>query len=215
MASDQATAPPALPALPALRVGLTGGIGSGKSTVARLLAQRGAAVIDADTLSRATTAAGGAAMPRIAEVFGPDFVAPDGALDRGRMRTLAFSDPGARHRLEAIVHPLVHEAVAAQAREADRAGSRCTVFDLPLLVESGHWVGQLDRIVVVDCREATQVQRVAARSQLAADAVLRIIASQASRAARRAAADIVVFNEDCGLDELDTAVGRVARYLGL
>ncbi len=198
-----------------LRLGLTGGIGSGKSTVARLLQARGAVVIDADALSRASTAPGGAAMPAITDVFGPDFVTPEGALDRDRMRALVFEDGTARQRLEAIVHPLIHAAIAEQAAAADRAGARCTVFDLPLLVESGHWVRQLDRVLVVDCDEATQVARVGARSGLDEEAVRRIMASQASRAARRAAADIVLYNDGLTMEALEAAVGRTARHLGL
>ncbi len=198
-----------------LRLGLTGGIGSGKSTVAGLLAAHGARIIDTDALSRATTAAGGAAMDRIATVFGADFVQPDGALDRARMRALAFAEPDARRRLEAIVHPLVRQATDAAAREALDSGMRVAVFDVPLLVESGQWAARLDRVLVVDCTVATQVARTTVRSGLDEATVQRIIAAQASRAERRAAADAVLFNEGLSLADLTREVARAARHIGL
>ena len=138
------------------QVGLTGGIGSGKSTVATLLARWGAAIIDADAIARQLTAPGGLAMPAIAQQFGTEFVTADRALDRDRMRALAFSDPGAKLRLEAIIHPLVGAESARQVQAAVAGGSRCIVFDIPLLVESGRWRSQLDQVVVVDCAVATQ-----------------------------------------------------------
>ncbi|MFE8643645.1 dephospho-CoA kinase [Sphingomonas sp. NCPPB 2930] len=198
-----------------LRLGLTGGIGSGKSTVAGLLAAHGAWIIDTDAISRATTAAGGAAMDRIATVFGADFVQPDGALDRTRMRALAFAEPDARRRLEAIVHPLVRQATDAAARDAMDSGTRVAVFDVPLLVESGQWAARLDRVLVVDCTVATQVARTTARSGLDEATVQRIIAAQASRAERRAAADAVLFNEGLSLADLTREVARAARHIGL
>ena len=198
-----------------LRLGLTGGIGSGKSTVAGLLATHGARTIDTDALSRATTAAGGAAMAQIAAVFGKDFLLPDGALDRGRMRALAFAEPEARRRLEAIVHPLVRQATDAAAREAAKTGVRVAVFDVPLLVESGQWAARLDRILVVDCTAATQIARTTARSGLDEATVLRIIGAQASRAERRAAADAVLFNEGLSLADLARETAWAARHIGL
>jgi len=197
------------------KLGLTGGIGSGKSTVAGLLAARGATVVDADALSRATTAPGGAAMPAIAAAFGPEFVAADGALDRERMRALVFQDPGARHRLEAIVHPLVRDATHAAAERAREAGARLVVFDIPLLVESGGWKDRVDRVLVVDCEVETQVARVLSRSGLDEATVRRIVASQASREQRRAAADFVLLNEGVTIKQLDVAVGPIARSMGL
>ncbi|MCS4510178.1 dephospho-CoA kinase [Xylophilus ampelinus] len=198
-----------------LRLGLTGGIGSGKSTVASLLAMHGARIVDTDALSRSTTAAGGTAMPQIAAVFGPDFVQPDGALDRSRMRALAFAEPDARRRLEAIVHPLVRQATDAAARNALESGVRVAVFDVPLLVESGQWAARLDRILVVDCSIPTQIARTTVRSGLDEATVRRIIAAQASREARRAAADTVLFNEGLGLPDLAREVARAARHIGL
>ena len=199
----------------ALRVGLTGGVGSGKSTVLQMLAELGAAVIDADAISRATTAAGGAAIAAISGRFGADFIAPDGALDRNRMREHAYADPQARKHLEDIIHPLVGQESARQVQAALAAGARCIVFDIPLLVESGRWRAQVDRVLVVDCSEQTQVDRVVARSGLAPDAVRAIMAAQATRAHRLAAADIVICNEGLTLDQLRDKVQQAARRFGL
>ena len=199
----------------ALRVGLTGGIGSGKSTVLAMLAQLGAAVIDADAISRSTTAAQGAAIDAIARHFGPEFITPDGALDRERMRERAYADPDARRQLEGIIHPLVGQESARQVQAALDAGARCIVFDIPLLVESGRWRAQVDRVLVVDCSAETQVERVVARSGLTPDAVRAIIAAQATRRQRLAAADIVICNEGLTLDQLRDNVVQVARRFGL
>lgn len=196
-------------------LGLTGGIGSGKSTVAGLLATRGATVVDADALSRATTAAGGTAVPAIASAFGPGFVTPEGAMDRERMRALVFEDPAARLRLEAIVHPLVRAATQAASDAARDAGARLIVFDVPLLVESGRWAERLDRVLVVDCCVDTQVARVLARSTLDDATVRRIVASQASRLERRRHADFVVFNESITITQLDVALESIACSMGL
>lgn len=183
-----------------LRIGLTGGIGSGKSTVAAQLAGLGAVVVDTDAISRRLTLPGGAAITDITAQFGADYIDASGALDRARMRTLAFADVSARQRLEAILHPLIR---AETARQADAAGSAAAiVFDVPLLVESGRWREQVDKILVVDCSEAVQVQRVIARSGWAEDAVRAVMAQQASRAARRACADAVVFNDGIAPQEL-------------
>lgn len=195
-----------------LRLGLTGGIGSGKSTVATLLAARGACVIDADAISRASTGPGGAAMPAIAQAFGPDFVGADGALHRERMRERVFSDPEARRTLEGIVHPIV----AAQTRaRVERAGAAPIVFDVPLLVESGQWPRRVDAVWVVDCAVSTQVARVQARNGWAPDAVEAVIRQQASRAQRLAAADAVVFNDGIDLATLEHLVADLAARFGL
>jgi dephospho-CoA kinase len=194
------------------RLGLTGGIGSGKSTVAQTLVELGAVLIDADAIARAVTAPGGAAIPLIREGFGAGFITSDGALDRDRMRELAFADASARKKLEAIVHPLVGREAA---RQADAAQSPCIVFDVPLLVESTQWRARLDRILVVDCSLATQVSRVMARSGWTRDAVERVIASQASRAQRLAAADLVIFNEGLSLTELRDMVWQIGSSFGL
>jgi dephospho-CoA kinase len=199
----------------AARIGLTGGIGSGKSTVLAMLQALGAAVIDADAISRATTAAGGAAIPAIRERFGSGFVTPDGALDRARMRERAYAHPEARRELEQIIHPLVGEEAARQVDAALAAGARCIVFDIPLLVESGRWRQQLDRVLVVDCSPETQVARVVARSGLSPEEVRAIIAAQAPRALRLAAADLVICNEGLTLDALRNEVEQAARSFGL
>ncbi|HSV81667.1 MAG TPA: dephospho-CoA kinase [Ramlibacter sp.] len=199
----------------ALRIGLTGGIGSGKSTVLAMLVERGAVAIDADAISRATTAAGGAALPEIASRFGPDFIAPDGALDRSRMRERAYGHPEARKELEAIIHPLVGQEIARQVDAALAAGARCIVFDIPLLVESGRWRAQVDRVLVVDCEPETQVARVVARSALKPEEVRAIIAAQAPRALRLAAADLVICNEGLTLEALRSEVAQAALSFGL
>jgi len=198
-----------------LRIGLTGGIGSGKSTVLQTLAALGAATIDADAISRATTAAGGAAMPAIAREFGPDFVGPDGAMNRERMRAEVFSRPEARRQLEAIVHPLVSATIREQAQQAQAEGRACLVIDIPLLVEGGRQRYSLDQVLVVDCLPATQVQRVMARSGLDEAQVRAIIAAQAPREARLAAADVVIFNQDLSLAQLEAEVRKVATGFGL
>jgi dephospho-CoA kinase len=201
-------------ALP-FRLGLTGGIGSGKSTVAALLAQQGAGVVDADAISRATTAAGGSAIAPIRQQFGAGFITPDGALDRERMRAQVFDDPQAKARLEAIIHPLVGLEVAAQSRALAAAGVPCIVFDVPLLVESGHWRTRVQRVLVVDCSADTQVQRVTQRSGMAPEQVQKIIAAQASRLNRLAAADLVLCNEHISLEDLATLVMQIGRQFGL
>ena len=198
-----------------MRVGLTGGIGSGKSTVLDMLRQLGAATIDADAISRATTATGGAAIPAIAAHFGPEFITAEGALDRERMRARVYAEPAARHALEAIIHPLVGAESARLAQQALAAGTPCIVFDIPLLVESGRWRAQLDRVLVVDCLPATQVARVVARSALDAAQVQSIMAAQAPRELRLQAADAVLFNEGLSLGELQARVREVARTFGL
>jgi dephospho-CoA kinase len=197
------------------RIGLTGGIGSGKSTVLAMLQEWGAVAIDADAISRATTAPGGAAIPLIAQRFGADFITPEGALDRARMRERAYAHPQARRELEEIIHPLVGAEVARQARAAEDAAARCVVFDIPLLVESGRWRAQVDRVLVVDCEPETQVARVVARSALAPDEVRAIIAAQAPRGLRLAAADLVICNEGLSLQALRNLVEQAARSFGL
>lgn len=197
------------------RLGLTGGIGSGKSTVAHMLAACGAVVLDADQMARTVTGPGGAAMAAIAQVFGAHYVDATGALHRTRMRELAFSEPASRKQLEAIVHPLVAQLTQEHAAAATAAGHRLVVFDIPLLVESGHWARKLDAIAVVDCQVQTQIDRVMARNALAPEAIKNIITSQATRNVRRAAADIVVYNDELSLDALNAQVRVVAAQFGL
>jgi len=199
----------------ARRIGLTGGIGSGKSTVLAMLQALGAAAVDADAISRATTAPGGAAIPSIRQRFGPEFITPEGALDRERMRERAYAQPEARRELEQIIHPLVGAEIARQVQAAEAAGARCIVFDIPLLVESGRWRAQVERVLVVDCEPETQVARVVARSALAPEQVRSIIAAQAPRALRLAAADLVICNEGLTLEALRNVVEQAARSFGL
>lgn len=198
-----------------MRIGLTGGIGSGKSTVLAMLQNRGAAAIDADAISRATTAAGGAALPAIIDRFGPEFIGPDGALDRARMRERAYAHPEARRELEQIIHPLVGQEIERQVAAATQAGRRCVVFDIPLLVESGRWRARVDKVLVVDCAPETQVARVVARSGLQPGEVRAIIAAQAPRALRLAAADLVICNEGLSLEALRHEVEQAATTFGL
>ena len=209
------------------RIGLTGGIGSGKSTVARMLVARGAVLIDADAISRQTTAAGGAAIGPISAQFGPGLIDKKGALDRDAMRALAFGDPAARKQLEAIVHPLVSIESERQAATAAGTGSACIVFDIPLLVESGRWRQQLDLVLVIDCSEAVQLSRVLAREAglpsshqpggtgWTPEIVRRVIAGQASRLERLAAADACIYNDGLSPEELDLAVAQIASRFGL
>ena len=174
-------------------VGLTGGIGSGKSTVADLLAGRGAALVDTDLIAHQLTAADGGAMAAIASAFGNAVVRADGGLDRAAMRRLVFADHAARATLEAILHPLIRQR--SEECCAAETTAPYVVLVVPLLVESGTYRERTDRILVVDCSQEVQIARVMARSGLAPDEVRAIIASQASRDERRAAADDVVSND--------------------
>ena len=177
------------------KLGLTGGIGSGKSTVAGIFARLGAAVIDADAISRSVTAAKGTGIGPLVDAFGADAIAADGAMDREWMRRLVFSDPAARARLEEIVHPLVGQEIVRQTSVAQSRSARCLVFDIPLLVESGHWRRNLDRILVVDCTAVTQTERVVRRSRLTPSAVQSIIDAQSTRQNWLQASEIVSFND--------------------
>lgn len=173
-------------------VGLTGGIGSGKSTVADMLAARGAAVIDTDQIAHALTAPGGLAIPEIRAQFGDAFLTPEGAMDRAKMRAYVFTEPPAKARLEAILHPLIRIETERAAEAADGA---YVVFAVPLLVESGSWKQRVTRVLVVDCAEETQVRRVMSRSGLPEAQIRAIMAAQASRSDRLAAADDVIDND--------------------
>jgi dephospho-CoA kinase len=189
-------------------IGLTGGIGSGKSTVGGMLVNLGAHLVDLDAISRALTAPGGAAIPAIAQAFGHEFIDTQGAMDRTRMRELAFADPLALGRLEAILHPLIAQQSNAQAALAQPG--QVVVFDVPLLVESGQrWRDQVDRILVVDCLEDTQIQRVMARSGWSRPAVEAVLAKQATRAQRAAMADHVLLNEGLSLEQLREQVNKL------
>jgi dephospho-CoA kinase len=163
-------------------------------------------VVDTDLIARQLTQPDGGAIEAVAQAFGAEFIATDGALDRKRMRDLVFADPSAKRRLEAILHPLIGLETEHQARIAGNAPA--VVFDVPLLVESGRWRARVDRVLVVDCRESTQIARVVARSGWTAQAVQAVIDSQASRSRRRACADAVICNDGISLEQLaqDTAI---------
>ncbi len=199
--------------MPALRVGLTGGIGSGKSTVAAMLADCGALLVDADAIARQVTAPGGAAIERLAAQFGPQIITSEGAMDRVLMRQLAFSDPLVKQQLESIVHPLVS---AESARLAAQTQTACIVFDVPLLVESGRWRQKVDQVLVIDCSEETQISRVMARNGWTREAVQQVMAAQASRTQRLAAADICIYNDaPLSLTALAAQVRQLAQSFGL
>ncbi len=192
-----------------LRIGLTGGIGSGKSTVATMLVAHGATLVDTDAIARDLTAPSGAAIAAIRDAFGAEALAADGSLDRARMRARAFADPDTKRRLEAILHPLI--ALDAERLAEAGQGSAGIVFDVPLLVESQRWRALVGRVWVVDCSEATQVARVVARSGWADDTVRAVLARQATRAERRAAADAVILNEGLTLTALAAEVDALWR----
>lgn len=197
-------------------VGLTGGIGSGKSAVAKLFEDKGIAVIDSDAIAHELTRAGGEAIEAIRAEFGAALIDREGALDRAGMRQLAFSDPRARQRLERILHPRIRALAAARA---GTAASPYVILMVPLLVEGGlsdeNNRRRYQRVLVVDCPEDLQIERVARRSGLGAQEVRRIIASQVSRSERLAAADDVIDNGGA-LEALGPQVERLhARYLAL
>jgi dephospho-CoA kinase len=173
-------------------VGLTGGIGSGKSLVADLFVEQGAALVDTDAIAHELTGPGGAAMPALAAAFGASVLRQDGALDRAAMRRLVFADASAKARLEAILHPLIRQLSTERCRMAT---APYVILAVPLLVESGSYRERCDRIVVVDCPEDLQIERVMARNGLRRDEVLAIMAAQAKRAERLAVADDVVVND--------------------
>ena len=195
-----------------MRIGLTGGIGSGKSTVAGFLREAGATIVDTDAISRGLTSAGGAAMAAIAQEFGAGFVTADGALDRERMRALAFSDTAAKRRLESVLHPLITKEALAQAEAALQAP--LVVFDVPLLVESGRWRARVARVLVVDCSVQTQIARVLQRPGWTRERIDGALAAQATREARRAAADAVLLNDGLSLVALRNEVLALAARWG-
>ncbi|NIF55756.1 MULTISPECIES: dephospho-CoA kinase [Burkholderiaceae] len=192
-------------------VGLTGGIGSGKSTVANLFAARGVPLVDTDVIAHRITAPHGVAMPLIAAEFGTEFVEPDGSLDRARMRSLVFSDEAARKRLESITHPLIRAETEREQREAQ---GPYVIVVVPLLVESGTWKNRANRVLTVDCSVETQIARVMKRNGFSREQILAIIARQATREARLAAADDVIDNDNAPLEALEAQVDvRHRAYL--
>jgi dephospho-CoA kinase len=189
-----------------LQIGLTGGIGSGKSTVARMLVDCGAHLVDTDAIARSLTLPGGGAMLALSTHFGPQVMTADGALDREVMRHMVFSDAAIKIQLEAILHPLIgREAL----RQAALSPERPVVFDVPLLAESRGlrpWRARVHRVLVVDCSAETQVARVTTRAGWSEDAARRVMAQQASRSERRAVADAVIANDSLTLLQLEAEV---------
>jgi dephospho-CoA kinase len=198
---------------PPTRLGLTGGIGSGKSTVAGMFAASGAAVIDADAISRSLTAPRGAAVETIKQQFGEAMIGTDGSLNRDSMRDLIFKDPEAKKRLEGIIHPLIKLEMQQQDQAAVDSEVNLIVYDIPLLVESLNWRTILDKVLVIDCLESTQISRVVQRNTLNQKDVEKIIASQASRKMRNSAADMIIFNDSITIDDLREKVRHVALHL--
>jgi dephospho-CoA kinase len=186
-------------------VGLTGGIGSGKTTVANLFADRGASIVDTDAIAHSLSAPDGLAIPAIRAQFGDDFINPDGSMNRARMRERVFSDPPARKTLEAILHPLIRSESDLAMKEAP---GEYVIFVVPLLVESSEWRIRVARILVVDCPEDVQIRRVVARNGMSETAVRAIMSTQAARAERLAAADDVIVNDD-GAAKLIPEVDRL------
>lgn len=194
------------------RLGLTGGIGSGKSTVAKLFAKLGAFVIDADAVSQSLTAPQGAAIAAIKLEFGNAMISANGSLDRQRMRDLVFKDLGAKKRLESIIHPLVQLEMHRQDKSAIDSGAALIVYDIPLLVESNKWRPVLDHVLVIDCLEQTQINRVTLRNSLKKEDVEKIIANQSNRKIRNRAADILIFNDSITTEQLSEQVTQVAQH---
>ena len=195
-------------------IGLTGGIGSGKTTVADMFAARGVPVIDTDLIAHQITAPGGVAMPLIESTFGPEYVAADGSLDRAKMRTRVFSDNAAKAQLESITHPLIR---AESERQRNAAQGPYHIVVVPLLIEAGERASKVERILVVDCPVDTQIERVIRRNAFTRDQVLAIIARPATREARLAAADDVVVNDSAAtLETLQREVEALhARYVAM
>jgi dephospho-CoA kinase len=195
-----------------LKLGLTGGIGSGKSSAARMFSEWGVPVIDTDVIAHQLTAAGGAALPAIRAAFGAEVLQADGALARGAMRRRVFSDEAERRKLEAILHPLIRQSVEQQLA---RLSAPYALVVIPLLVESGDYRGLLDRILVVDSDEARQIERVRVRSGLGPGEARSIIAAQASREQRLAAADEILDNNGSLADLRDQVDRLHQKYLAI
>jgi dephospho-CoA kinase len=197
-----------VPAVETFSVGVTGGIGSGKTLVSDMFAARGAAIVDTDQIAHRLTAPGGAAIPAIQEAFGEAFFTPAGAVDRSKMRDHVFADPVARKRLEAILHPLILLETERMAEQAQGLYLMCVV---PLLVETGGWQNRVSRILVVDCPEQQQIARIMKRNRFSETEVRAIMATQASREQRLAAADDIIVNNA----DLSTLAPQVDRLHAL
>jgi dephospho-CoA kinase len=196
-----------------LRIGLTGGIGSGKSEAARILHALGAYIVDTDQIAHALTQTGGAAIPALRDAFGPQAIDASGALNRSHMRRLVFDDPGARLHLETLLHPLITETAMRQAQQVQTtAPQRPVVFDVPLLVETlttQKWREKVDRILVIDCPPEIQIHRVMQRSGWPREQIEKIIAQQASSTERAAVADAVIHNDTIDLPTLRQRIEAV------
>jgi len=193
-------------------IGLTGGIGSGKTAISDLLAKFGAGIVDTDLIAHQMTAPHGAAMALIEKQFSPEFITVDGALNRDKMRSLVFTKPEARKSLEAITHPLIRQETIRQGLDLSKKGVPYLVFVVPLLIESGSWMELIDRLVLVDCPKETQIQRVMQRSNLPREDVERILAAQARREERLKHADIVIKNQG-SLKDLEVEVQNLHQKL--
>jgi dephospho-CoA kinase len=191
-----------------LDIGLTGGIGSGKSTVATMLVRLGATLVDTDAIARQLTRPAGAAIPALTQAFGPSIITGDGGVDRAAMRALVFDDATAKRRLESILHPMIGVEAARQAREAHGV----VVFDVPLLTESSLWRDRVERVLVVDCRESTQLARVMLRPGWTEHVAQAVIDQQAPRASRRTCADAVIYNDGVSLEQLALELEALWRY---
>ena len=192
------------------RIGLTGGIGSGKTTLGQMLVARGIPLVDADAISHQVTAPQGAGIEPIRRHFGNAYINEQGALDRDRMRQHVFSNPEAKQALQSLLHPLIFQGMIQAMDVTAQQGHAMVLVDIPLLLDSVRWRGLLDKVIVVDCSEQTQVRRVMARNQLSAPEVRQIIQQQASRSRRLAAADVVVFNDEDDLPKLQAhALGMI------
>lgn len=198
---------------PRLLLGLTGGIGSGKTTVANMLADMGVQVVDADRIARSVTEPGGKAIDAIRCVFGAEFIDGTGAMNRGAMRQKVFGDPVALGKLEAITHPLIGQEIAhvVSAQSPDSV----VALDIPLLVESKRWPQQLDAVMVVDCSVQTQMARVKQRNGWPDETVQAIVRSQASREQRLSVADVVISNDGISLAVLNSQLQGLRSWLQL
>ena len=199
------------------RLGLTGGIGSGKSAVADILASFGAAIIDTDVIAHEITAPHGLVIDAIRKTFGPSFIKEDGSLDRALMRNEVFNHPESKKVLEQITHPLIYQLVNEKTQSVIELGSApYIVYVVPLLVESGQWINQspprIDGLLVIDCPKETQIDRVKKRNQLSTDLIEKIIASQASQEERLRHADWVIQN-DSNLEHLENQTRQIHQEI--
>ena len=193
-------------------LGLTGGIGSGKSSVANFLAKKGAAIIDTDQIAHQITGPDGLAIGAILQEFGAGFIASDGSLNRSKMRELVFSNTSAKRSLENITHPLIRQETLIQAKKAIDRSVPYIVFVVPLLLESGAWTENLDHIAVVDCPDELRIQRVMQRSKLDRATILGIMANQAGREDRLAIANTIL-NNDGDLSSLEAQSSQLHQKM--